>query len=1340
MDNNFEQLIASLSISSLSSDILHNIKIHLQQQNSILLPAFISEFYSSILTLQHWTWELLSQNSDQWTEEKHYLELFHTLAIFNKNLIFNSDNIEANIKASLLIPDRIDWINGIFKQIENSHNDNNPLISIASMWFDNLSSFLIDNPEFEASTTVTHINRYIARHYIMTDQYKSYLFQLRQSSLSESIFTAKQLFYIKTCSSSLSSYLMAKAQDFLYTSENIIRHFGPDYVQIIIFQTHTIDSWSSQLLTCITHLIVFFVSCCWWGGEKGPQARIVFPNELIACEYIDALIRIVDYKPLRQYIVAQRTNDQTILLDTTLFTLINIAQNQNFIWYLRSKILLPETLIAIAETSVYDKICLRVYGILAEILSSERFKELKISDSASIYFFKILEHAWRHPSKRFKQIPMIYLLKGLTNLSKIDAIQQKIANTNKVLLLIEMCDEYPVIFDILWALSFNHDIQQQLRSNSSFMIKLTHLPKEFNNVQMRKITQGILWNLESNHNDRTISEISNKKTFEIMISYSHQDEIVCRQIYNELINVGYRVWIDFDQMHGNVMDAMAQAIERSNIILICISEQYHRSNYCRAEAHYAFQRQLRIVPILLQEHYQPDGWLLFLVSQVLYVDFTKYEFSQAIQMLIKELKAPIIDEISIVHVCSKVEDNTLMPITPVALKIPENILEWDQIHVQHWLTSHGLLQMSRLFANLDGQSLLYMHEHIEHLDSQQVISLLNEDSLRRTSQSLSLVELSYFRSLINQQKQSLTSSSLSTKHTKPIIMGDNMEDLVAKLTTTTLCDDILCKIINIFQNIDNESLLQIISDNFNSLFILEHWAWKILSSDSYQWINQSKYFELFNNLASFNKKLIFTSIKIDSEKKASLLIPQTKELIKDIFEQIEKHDNDNDSYFIIISLWLDNLSYFMYEDTQYLMSTIITDMEYVISSKFVMVDQYKFYLNQLHHSILTYKQLFYLRTCSFFISSYLFCKHQKFPFTGDDILRYLADDYLELIEFHSFTIQSWNKELLSCITHLINFICSCCSWGSDREKCIKILLPSIDISHKYIQSLIRIIGYKPFYEQIQVQRSNDETILIDVILNFLLAISEVCDLVCFMRYETKLLEILLLLVETSKHIRINLYAYGMLGQLLSDEHLKELKITNNISEYFFYMLEHAWNHPEHNFQRTSVPQLLRGFLNLAKNDSIQQNTADTNRITLFFEMCDEYPLVYDIIWALSFNHDIQQQLRSNRQLMFKLTHLKQELNNPQMRKIANGIVWNLESLHEDRAVSEENAEIRFDIMISYSHNDKTLCKQIYDELIKSGYRVWIDFNQMHGNIMDAMAQAIEHSNVILICMSEQYRR
>ncbi len=204
---------------------------------------------------------------------------------------------------------------------------------------------------------------------------------------------------------------------------------------------------------------------------------------------------------------------------------------------------------------------------------------------------------------------------GFLTFSKNDTIQQETAKSNKILFFIEMCDQYPIVFEIIWALSFNYDIQQQLRLNTSFMTKLVHLPKEFDNAQMRKITHRILSNLESNHEDRTTAENSDKKTFDIMISYSHKDEIICRQIYDELIKAGYLVWIDFDQMHGNVMDSMAQAIERSNTMLICMSDKYRRSNYCRAEAHYAFQRQLIIVPILVQEHYKPDSWLLFLIGQ-----------------------------------------------------------------------------------------------------------------------------------------------------------------------------------------------------------------------------------------------------------------------------------------------------------------------------------------------------------------------------------------------------------------------------------------------------------------------------------------------------------------------------------------------------------------------------------------------------------------------------------------------------------------------------------------------------------------------------------------------------
>jgi hypothetical protein len=323
-----------------------------------------------------------------------------------------------------------------------------------------------------------------------------------------------------------------------------------------------------------------------------------------------------------------------------------------------------------------------------------------------------------------------------------------------------MCDQYPIAFDIIWALSFNQDIQQQLRSNSSFMSQLAHLGKGCDNEQMRKIIHGILWNLEINHEDHATSEIDDRKTFDIMISYSHKDKELCKQIYEELTKAGYCVWIDFDQMRGNVMDAMAQAIERSHTVIICMSEQYRKSNYCRAEAHYAFQRQRKIVPILLQKYYKPDGWLLFLIGQLLYVDFNKHDFGRAMTMLFKELKAAHDLETNVTPVQPTEDTDTAPQIVSVvaspkasaSLAYSQNILEWTETQVQQWLVEHNLIQMSHFLTDCDGRSLVYLNKYIKHGQTQQVLKSLEEDCLRRTNQSISLIELSRFHSLMDQHK------------------------------------------------------------------------------------------------------------------------------------------------------------------------------------------------------------------------------------------------------------------------------------------------------------------------------------------------------------------------------------------------------------------------------------------------------------------------------------------------------------------------------------------------------------------------------------------------------------
>ncbi len=413
MENNFEQLISALPLLSSSFTFgIREITTILEKQNIDFVSSFISESYQSLLTLESWAWKVLSKDSYQWINQPNYINLFYTLALFNKNLIFNHDTIEGEMKASLLIPDTIDQINEIFEQIERDKDDNDPFIGIASLWLDNLSFFVHETPEFDTSPIICYINEYMGRNYLMTEEFLFYLTQLQQPKLPNTIFTTKQLFYIKTCSFSLSSYLTAKAQNFPFTAQEMMDHISHNFVQIIEIHSHNIDIWSEKLLTCITHLIGFISACCWWGGEKLTQINLLFPSEQIIYSYINALIRIISYRPFYSHITAQWINDETILMDFCLFSLRNVVQTQNLIWFFRSKISLPDTLLTIAALSVHDKICLRAYVILGEILCNERLKDLKITDNLSLFFYDMLEHAWQHSSKKYKQIPIFHLLRG----------------------------------------------------------------------------------------------------------------------------------------------------------------------------------------------------------------------------------------------------------------------------------------------------------------------------------------------------------------------------------------------------------------------------------------------------------------------------------------------------------------------------------------------------------------------------------------------------------------------------------------------------------------------------------------------------------------------------------------------------------------------------------------------------------------------------------------------------------------------------------------------------------------------------------------------------------------
>lgn len=67
-----------------------------------------------------------------------------------------------------------------------------------------------------------------------------------------------------------------------------------------------------------------------------------------------------------------------------------------------------------------------------------------------------------------------------------------------------------------------------------------------------------------------------------MVSYNWGHQSIVKEICGQLRNNGIKVWMDIDDMHGSTLQAMAHAVEKADIVLVCYSQNYKNSDNCRA--------------------------------------------------------------------------------------------------------------------------------------------------------------------------------------------------------------------------------------------------------------------------------------------------------------------------------------------------------------------------------------------------------------------------------------------------------------------------------------------------------------------------------------------------------------------------------------------------------------------------------------------------------------------------------------------------------------------------------------------------------------------------------------
>ena len=147
-----------------------------------------------------------------------------------------------------------------------------------------------------------------------------------------------------------------------------------------------------------------------------------------------------------------------------------------------------------------------------------------------------------------------------------------------------------------------------------------------------------------------------------------------------------------------------------------------------------------------------------------------------------------------------------------------------------------------------------------------------------------------------------------------------------------------------------------------------------------------------------------------------------------------------------------------------------------------------------------------------------------------------------------------------------------------------------------------------------------------------------------------------------------------------------------------------------------------------------------------FDPLKEQQPALEILLALTFNDQAALILQQNSQFLAHLKTLLLSSTEKGVQRAAERLIWKLENQETTpfklvpTATADANSTYKYDIMLSYSHNDRNLCHRLHDCLVKDNFRVWIDRDHMHGATLVAMAHAIENSQFVIICMSDSYKQ
>ena len=218
-----------------------------------------------------------------------------------------------------------------------------------------------------------------------------------------------------------------------------------------------------------------------------------------------------------------------------------------------------------------------------------------------------------------------------------------------------------------------------------------------------------------------------------------------------------------------------------------------------------------------------------------------------------------------------------------------------------------------------------------------------------------------------------------------------------------------------------------------------------------------------------------------------------------------------------------------------------------------------------------------------------------------------------------------------------------------------------------------------------------------------------------------------------------------LAYLVNEDTNHLISSDENLLRFIIILLNKACQSEDRKCDGYSAKELAEGLSHLAINDNNKKILGQNGAIPVLTATIqtsnddEETSSGARALWMLAFDDTNKEIIQQGQEGTLDTLRALHHSANPEVQKAAAGALWEIEGKTARGNVDKTKETTGNHVMISYQWDAQQVLVEVKNKLQASGYRVWMDLEQMGGSTLEAMAKGVENAAVVLVCVSQRYK-